>query len=1588
MKNLILSFFLLLTSNFLISQSANSPDVAWKNVEWPHYIPDNPLLSVAPGGTAVPGGYQSRGNSGEDWWYDLANIYDGTEHVGYMVCGYATWQDIVATEGNIGGCVNFNDIATGPDCSRPILSDELLGTKLSTIARYDLNGNMLWCKPYCTGAEGAYAIKRTTDDFYIFTGWATASLDVQGNPIPFNPGGASGGIATVDGFCDVLKTKMFVGKIDVDGNLQWLNQYGHEFGGGFTVDDIRATPSIGTDLEQLDMDTYRVVGHCQDLNDLSTPGDLTSGRDKMFVVDINSSDGSYDGSSILGLTGSASSARAITVSGSETFITGFQQIMGPKNAILFKIDGSRNIIDFGNDPWVGGSTAAIRYSSGTLGANQNIGWDVEVLADGSTVAWAFLENCKDCGGGGPDNLSEARVYLIENIAPYNTTFIEMEDVNTYGFTNVNAWDMRIGLVATNDGGFACVTSYQVAPVDHNIEPYVSILNNLDAQVAGTGVPYCQTVPEDDNYEDINIEFTYGFWNTNAWVGKFDASGNMLWDKSFDADNLPPTAYPGDFKQQECVFRITEADDGSLVFVGNTSDNKDDYYIAKINSDCQLKGSLDNSYDLNYNDNDFVLNATQTWTVGTSISGLFIAPYTFGAVNTFDGKLVIPAGVVLTIDGITLEFTDSRKLPYESKVIIEPGGELRLINGAKLTSYSGCPNSMWSGVEVWGDATKIQTTAFQGKLVMNTGAEIENAIIGVACVKREGFVKDLTKTGGILQIQDAVFRNNLIGIEIRPYQNHHPLTNALIDNVSLIRTTNFITDAPFKDIEIANVVVGSQTLPRAQQEFILLDGIRGVKILGNTFDNAIADNFEGFRKGYGILAWDSDFDVKAYSTIFNDPNPTENEFSNLWVGIYVKPMGQVNDVVIDDNVFTNNHYGVLFEGSVNYARIVNNDFFIDENINWDLANGHAGIYTKVASGFQIENNNFTGLTQTSIGNNVGIFVEDASTVASAEIYKNNFELLDLGIQTKRNNSSLNVDCNTFVKSTPEDQVGWHNAPASVVAFQGICDVGDATLPQANFFDGTWIAGSEYQILNEGGYFEYHTHGNPGYFPTNTNGLPLILVDNCGVGNVVNACPSKTGLPNYTSETADIAQLHAQIDGLVNEIDGGSTPALVSFIQTETRPWAIRDELLIHSPYLSDEALITLVNKPGIAPYVVDEVLTANAPLSENVLLALFGAAQNFAPYIYSDLVLASSPVKETVLIAALNHAPALPTWVLNDLLIANTPLTDETLIAALQRMPKLPAATVRDVLKINTPLSVAVNAVFQTNNYPKWVSSAVYASAVVAADPISKSYPISPRGDLEREIAYKEFTILLKVDYMVRFYLDSNDFVPAVLLLEEENTIQASCTLLPLLLETRDGQRLYEHIQRIRDEADADPSSPISEHRYALCDYYELMYQVRIQPGGLEAITEPQLTKLLTYSEQGIAMSVNNSNVLQYLELEDFVELQMQNISFGSLIKSAEFMAENTSESEIVPTQTALKIYPNPTTGLFTIEYSLTGNAEQSQVFIVYDLLGQEKLRIQIDETNTAGTVQVDLSSFANGVYLIVLITDNTVISTNRIVLQN
>jgi hypothetical protein len=76
--------------NFSISQS-NSPRIAWLYHDIPDDLPDGATISPVPGSGVVPGTEQGFDNSGEDWWYDVENIYESGQHTGYITCGFATW---------------------------------------------------------------------------------------------------------------------------------------------------------------------------------------------------------------------------------------------------------------------------------------------------------------------------------------------------------------------------------------------------------------------------------------------------------------------------------------------------------------------------------------------------------------------------------------------------------------------------------------------------------------------------------------------------------------------------------------------------------------------------------------------------------------------------------------------------------------------------------------------------------------------------------------------------------------------------------------------------------------------------------------------------------------------------------------------------------------------------------------------------------------------------------------------------------------------------------------------------------------------------------------------------------------------------------------------------------------------------------------------------------------------------------------------------------------------------------------------------------------------------------------------------------
>jgi len=75
--------------------------------------------------------------------------------------------------------------------------------------------------------------------------------------------------------------------------------------------------------------------------------------------------------------------------------------------------------------------------------------------------------------------------------------------------------------------------------------------------------------------------------------------------------------------------------------------------------------------------------------------------------------------------------------------------------------------------------------------------------------------------------------------------------------------------------------------------------------------------------------------------------------------------------------------------------------------------------------------------------------------------------------------------------------------------------------------------------------------------------------------------------------------------------------------------------------------------------------------------------------------------------------------------------------------------------------------------------------------------------------------------------------------------------------------------------------------------------------------------------------------------------------------------ENLSQFEV------FKVYPNPTTGMLTLEF--TQNSGKKTEVSVSNLVGAEVFRKELDN---ASNYQIDLSNQASGIYLLKVIVDN------------
>ena len=201
--------------------------------------------------------------------------------------------------------------------------------------------------------------------------------------------------------------------------------------------------------------------------------------------------------------------------------------------------------------------------------------------------------------------------------------------------------------------------------------------------------------------------------------------------------------------------------------------------------------------------------------------------------------------VIVDSGITLTITCQVEMSPNTRLIVRPGGKL-IVDGGTLTS--ACAGEMWQGIEIEGDRTKRQLPQYQGKVELRNGATIENAMCGIrTCLSSD--ISYLT-AGGIIEADQAVFRNNRRAIEINSYKYYAPSGN-VSDYVSSFNRCTFTVDN--NNLFSANYTSFS--------EHVKLWDVKNIPFRGCSFSN-LTNNSSNL--GRGIYADDAGVIVSTHA----------------------------------------------------------------------------------------------------------------------------------------------------------------------------------------------------------------------------------------------------------------------------------------------------------------------------------------------------------------------------------------------------------------------------------------------------------------------------------------------------------------------------------------------------------------------------------------------------------------------------------------------------------------------------------------------------------------------------------------------------
>jgi hypothetical protein len=592
---------------------------------------------------------------------------------------------------------------------------------------------------------------------------------------------------------------------------------------------------------------------------------------------------------------------------------------------------------------------------------------------------------------------------------------------------------------------------------------------------------------------------------------------------------------------------------------------------------------------------YTVTSTSTWSQGAGNNP-------FGSVDGkvyFSGDLIIPAGKILTLDGMELYFAPNAKVIVQrlASSTSGTGGKL-VLNGSTLSVDGRCGSCMmWQGVIVEGYTHSNQGFyhhsatshhGVQGLIYLHNNSRIEHAMIGVYLGKKVMVPNVGNYSGGAVISENSSFFNNRRDVQFSSYsrQNRSRFTN-----------TTFITDGALNNPAF---------FPTSH---VFLQSVNNVNFFRCHFENTNEGLSLETQLGKGIESYESRFFVDGTTLV-----PTR--FVNLHVGIQAIALTSSLTFQVDRSEFINNYKGIYVTGVANQT-IQRNRFEVRKDFIPTISlSSTIGLHMINSTGYKVMENHFEEHAEgPSQGSTIGILV-DNSGEATNEIYKNTFANLRVGGQSQNinasatlplpnaNNNGLFWRCNNFISSIYEADLA---VTSGQIAFQqGFCYPlsvsGAETYPAGNKFSHSANNSMNDIWMNPGVLpINYAHHSDLSTTPLDYS--QLAVIQECASSyNETTSCRSKiksiNGLgrtPLYTS----LGRLKESLEEKESKIDGGNTATLIAQLSNSSLSIGEKkDKVVAASPYLTDAVLKYYLELNPPAGHV-NQVVGLNSPVSAEI-----------------------------------------------------------------------------------------------------------------------------------------------------------------------------------------------------------------------------------------------------------------------------------------------------------------------------------------------------------------------------------------------------